>query len=749
MALARFGVQHVIILSSTPLLELYEDPLGRLQVTKLCSASWESQGDALRDLETRTSLRPVDDFIIVHPNAVFNINLAELVTAHKSRKQADPNWLVTTVFRKTAGIVRTGLTVAIDASTHTLVKYSTSVNDDGLSLDVAGEHANLQSGARVDIFHDVLDIGLDVCSPEFLLEFRENFYFSRIRSYIEEKLDGGEADVLGNRVFVHFVDSRRSEFATRVNNLAMLAQATSDILNGWMAPVVSPQSDTSTPAFASDGSEQVTYVPDRTIFGQDVGIGIGATITECAIGHHVTIGNDATLSQCIIGDGCIIGDSCVLNRCILDKDCRIQSDCVLPSRCFIDKDVHVGVEQLPIDSHSLITTRDPAAFHVDSDDSEDDDANDWFDTHDSCVTDGARDHSKAPASTSEKTPAKLFELKAPEVGDERGASTAMPQPMDVSADQEKGTQLTDEGSFVHENGTMDDDLDDSEIVVKGDESTQDNDGDADNVPDFVVNGTVISGANARSIDAFFYDRPPEQEYFSDSVDELESESDEDEEEDEEPSTQSKTTKSFADGDKGGVSLNGVGSEDVSKSLASLSLHDRQLDGFTREVLETIERSFDEEVDIENTDLELKGLKLSYDCSFTETLSRVLAAVTLSLSRRMRGDALYGGMVKAVHKYKPILEKYTVKDDAQHDKQIVRDIANIVGSEKATAVMYMFKVLYDKDLVDEEGILAWGKEERTRVELGQSSPQMSNTLQPFLDWLEEDDDDDDDEDDDDE
>lgn len=755
VALARFGVQHAIILSSEPIHDIYVDPLDRLQLSQLSSPSWESQGDALRDLERRDDLRPVDDFIIVHPNTVFNLNVSALVTAHRNRRQADPNWLVTTVFRRIAGTVRTGLTIAVDASTHTLIKYSTTVTDDGLSLDTTSEHANLQSGARVDILHDVLDIGLDICAPELLVEFRENFYFSRIRSYIEEKLDGGEADVLGNRVFAHFVDSKHFEYATRVNNLAMLAQATSDVLNGWMFPIVPPRNDASASQSANDGAEQGSYVPDRTMFGRDVSIGIGASISECAIGHHVTIGNDVTLSQSIIGDGCIIGDRCVLSRCILDEDCHIQNDCVLPSHCFLDTGVRVGLEQLPIDSHSLITTREPTAFHIDTTDTEEDELDDWYDTHDPLTADGGGEHHKTPASQSEKAPSKLLATPARGACDEEAATATTSQPMDTDPDpDEKTDPCPIEGdSSVLENGA-DGDLDDSEIVVNEKESNanQDDEAPTDDASDFVVNGTVIYAPSTRSIDAFFHERPAEREYFSDSVDELESdeEDDDDDDEEEKNSTQSKgSTRSIEKKGEDGSTPNGVGGEEAAKLMFRLSLHDQQLEAFTREVLETIERSFDEEIDIENTALELKGLKLSYDCSFTETLSRVIAGLVISLSRRSEGDELYAGMVNAVQKYKPILAKYIVKNNPQHDQQVVQDIAEIVGNGKATAVMYMLKVLYDKDLVSEDGILAWGKEEKSRVERGHGSPQMSNTLQPFLDWLEEEGDSDDDSDDDDE
>lgn len=750
LTLARFGVQHAIILSSEPIHDIYVDPLDRLQLSQLSSSSWESQGDALRDLEGRDDLRPVDDFIIVHPNTVFNLNVSALVTAHRNRRQADPNWLVTAVFRRNAGTVRTGLTIAVDASTNTLVKYSTTVPNEGLSLDITSEHANLQAGTRVDVFHDVLDIGLDVCAPELLVEFRENFYFSRIRSYIEEKLDGGEADVLGNRVYVHFIDSKHAEYATRVNNLAMLAQATSDVLNGWMLPITPPRRDTSAPHSASDGAEQGNYVPDRTVFGQDVSIGVGASISECSIGHHVTIGNDVTLSQSIIGDGCIIGDQCVLSRCILDEDCHIQNECVVPSRCFFDTGVRVGHELFPIDSHTLVTTRDPAAFYVDTTDSEEDDTDNWYDTHESSTADRDHEHHKTPAAESEKAPSKLLETMVADTSAEEGTNAAAQAvETDASMGEVVGAHPAENDSSVHENGT-DDDADDSEIVVNEEKPAgmQGADGDApvDDVSVFMVKGSVIPAAVARSTDPFFQDRLIEQEYFSDSVDELESDNEDDDDEEVENSTRIKTGGRSAD-KKGasGVALNGR-SVDISKSLASLALHDRQLEAFTREVLETIERSFDEEVDIENTALELKGLKLSYDCSFTETFSRVLAGLILSLSRRNQEDELYASMVKTVLKYKPVLEKYIVKDNPKHDQQVVQDIAEIVGGDSATAVMYMLKVLYDKDLMDEDGILAWGREEKARVELGHGSPQMSNTLQPFLDWLEEEDDDSDDADD---
>lgn len=123
---------------------------------------------------------------------------------------------------------------------------------------------------------------------------------------------------------------------------------------------------------------------------------------------------------------------------------------------------------LPIDSYSLITNWDAAALHIDSDDSGNDDADDRFETHDSCATDGDRDHCKASASACEKISAKLFELKALKVGDERGTYLYQDATAHESlANLKKVQTLIDRGTVVYEKVSKEDDLDNSSIVQGG------------------------------------------------------------------------------------------------------------------------------------------------------------------------------------------------------------------------------------------------------------------------------------------
>lgn len=122
--LARSGVDEAIVLSSTPIHNLYHDPLQRLHVRNIHSSSWNGEGDALRDIERRDDLRPTDDFVLVTAGSVFNLNVSKLLEQHKKRRKADHNWLISTVLRRGAGTAWKGLVVVVESQTGTLVKYT-------------------------------------------------------------------------------------------------------------------------------------------------------------------------------------------------------------------------------------------------------------------------------------------------------------------------------------------------------------------------------------------------------------------------------------------------------------------------------------------------------------------------------------------------------------------------------------------------------------------------------------------------
>lgn len=668
--LARYGVKEAIVLSSSPVPDVYSDPLDRMKVSNISSPSWDGEGDALRDVESRDGVRPTEDFVLVSYGSVFNVNVSELVSQHKSRRDVDRNWLITTVFRRGAGSASVGLVAAVDAASKTLVKYTSKDAGGRLSIDVSGDYSGLRDGGQLEICSDVLDIGLDICAPDFLLEFRENFYYSSVRAYIKEKLDGGSAEVYGNRMYVHFLDSKLGQFGTRITSLVSLAQATSDVLNGWMSPI-SEASICQQPSPVDQRDFSTEFLVERCSIGANASIAIGSTIIESVIGNNVKIGFDCTIVQSIIMDGTEIGDRVEIEKSIVGENCSIVEDSAIPRNCFLDQGVCIGHVRYPIPSHSFFTLRSVDEFVEDegSNDDNEDDLND--------------------ASNQKLSPSRLEQSKDSQTSKQVDANS-----IEVAIE---------EWDAMH--------------VGKG------------------GIGRSVDGLVARTLDRFF----SPQSMLDRTV---ESEDEDELEEDEDLSDEVETSANFESAVNGQV-------EDLEKAVEAVDIdcvptsHDSgKLSNFEKEILETIERACAENIAVDNTTLEVNSLKMAYDGSFAETLTGVLSSIALNVKKTVESNepnALYAALASTLSKYRSLISKFN-KEDESFQIQVASGIASLLR-ENPDMVKYLFKAMYEYDMIDEEGILGWAITEKRQAKNGDVDSSLLVELTPLLEWLEDSEDED--------
>jgi translation initiation factor eIF-2B subunit epsilon len=140
------------------------------------SSSCVSEGDALRELDAMNIVRS-DPFILIQGGVVANINLKSAITFHKQKRADDPNNIMTVVLRKlkrpacSLVSLQDDLIVSMDRQTKQILLFENSLNDAHLrvSLDLMAQQEEMS-------FHtDLLDCRIDICSPEFLLQFSDNF----------------------------------------------------------------------------------------------------------------------------------------------------------------------------------------------------------------------------------------------------------------------------------------------------------------------------------------------------------------------------------------------------------------------------------------------------------------------------------------------------------------------------------------------------------------------------------------------
>ncbi len=140
----------------------------------------KSEGDALRELDVMNIVRS-DPFVLMGGGVISNINLKSVIAFHKLRRSQDINNVMTVTLKRVNKFSTTkpaldDLIVALDKRSSQLLQFDNHLNTNLLSipLDLMEQHGDM-------VFEtNLLDCHIDICSPEFLLQFSDNFDYQVI-----------------------------------------------------------------------------------------------------------------------------------------------------------------------------------------------------------------------------------------------------------------------------------------------------------------------------------------------------------------------------------------------------------------------------------------------------------------------------------------------------------------------------------------------------------------------------------------
>ncbi|KAI3867156.1 hypothetical protein MKX03_021014 [Papaver bracteatum] len=165
-----------------------------------------SAGDALRFIYEQDVIR--GNFIVISADTVSNINMPSLekvLQEHKQRKKTDNNAIMTMLVINKSKHQTTlpgnndddQLVMVIHPNTKELLYYDEDAADSN-----AGEKS---FPAAAQVHNDIEDCYIDVCSPEVLSLFADNFDYQQLRrDFVEGLL---EDDVMGYKIFIHEIQS--------------------------------------------------------------------------------------------------------------------------------------------------------------------------------------------------------------------------------------------------------------------------------------------------------------------------------------------------------------------------------------------------------------------------------------------------------------------------------------------------------------------------------------------------------------
>lgn len=310
-------------------------PFATLAILK---STARSVGDALRDIDNRGLI--TGDFLLVNGDLVSNLQIDAALSAHRARRMADKNAIMTLVLREGGlGPHRTkshGVTPAfiIDPTKSRCLHY------EEMSPLQANKYINidpelLSDHAEMEIRTDLIDCGIDICTPDVLALWSESFDYEIPRRHF---LHGVLKDYELNGKTIH-TEIIQNHYAARASNLHSYDAVSKDILGRWTYPLV-PDSNL-VPGQSYKYARGGSCMEDGVILARSCRVG-----KKSVIGKNTSIGDGSTISHSIIGRGCQIGKNVkVENSYIWDNvsiaDGTEVQNAIIANEAFIGKGCHV------------------------------------------------------------------------------------------------------------------------------------------------------------------------------------------------------------------------------------------------------------------------------------------------------------------------------------------------------------------------------------------------------------------------
>ncbi|CZR57467.1 related to GCD6-translation initiation factor eIF2b epsilon, 81 kDa subunit [Phialocephala subalpina] len=348
-------------------------PFISLEIVKTTA---RSIGDAMRDLDSRDLI--TGDFLLVHGDLVSNLPIDAALAAHRARRIADKNAIMTMILRagglgshrtKSKGIEPV---FVIDPTKNRCLHY------EEMHPLQANKYVNidpelLSTHNEMEIRTDLIDCGIDICTPDVLALWAESFDYEVPRRHF---LHGVLKDYELNGKTIH-TEIVEEHYAARVFNLQSYESVSKDVLGRWTYPLVPDSNLIAGQSYKFERGglckengvilARTCKAGKRTVLGKDTSIGDGSVISNSIIGRRCQIGKNVLINDSYIWDDVAVGDGTTVNRAIIANEVVIGKKCKLQPGSLISYGVRIA-DNKDIKSGSRITR---AKRKVDDYDSED------------------------------------------------------------------------------------------------------------------------------------------------------------------------------------------------------------------------------------------------------------------------------------------------------------------------------------------------------------------------------------------
>ncbi|CAK9796509.1 Translation initiation factor eIF-2B subunit epsilon [Anthophora plagiata] len=318
----------------------------RITISLIISDGCTSFGDALRDIDTKGSIR--DNFILIRGNAFINANLASLISDHCANVKKDKGATMTMVLRNLGSmndscLKREACLVVSDNSSKKILYYSKLRNDEKtvkLELNWFLNHN------KIEINTCFLDTHVYLCSPSVLPLFSDNFDFQTMEDFIRGMLIN--EDILNSRIYWQQLNPE--DYSLPIVSWNAYRTLNRDILNRHCFPltlnaipflknfIYMPRCTYKHKnATLAKGCilEKDSILCQNSILGNNTFVTRSVIGHDCSVGSNVTIVNSYILSNSIIEDNCTVANTVVFSSCVIRQNAQING-CILCPETKID-----------------------------------------------------------------------------------------------------------------------------------------------------------------------------------------------------------------------------------------------------------------------------------------------------------------------------------------------------------------------------------------------------------------------------
>lgn len=291
----------------------------------------------MRDIDGRDLI--TGDFLLVFGDVVSNIDLEPILAKHRARRNTDKNSIMTMILQETGlhshrkrSQGRKPIFV-IDPKTERCLQYdevgSRNANNQSISIDPS----SMKAHKEIEVRGDLLDCHIDICTPEVLGLWSDNFDYSNLRtSFLHGVLKDYELN--GKTIYTHITND---QYATRVRNLRAYDLVSRDFLGRWTYPLCADSNilPGQTYRFAKgniykeDGvsTARTSMLKRKVVLGTGTNVGDRSTVADSTVGRNCQISRDAEISSSYIWDDVKIGNGTRIRRAIIASGARIGQNC--------------------------------------------------------------------------------------------------------------------------------------------------------------------------------------------------------------------------------------------------------------------------------------------------------------------------------------------------------------------------------------------------------------------------------------